>query len=386
LRTPRPGQPGKYRDNEINARHELAAERGGRPDRPSRPGRTERPVRPERRPGGPNGPSGPPNRPGPRRTGTGPGSGGSGTRPGGPGARSGGGRPSGNRPGGRPRDTKPAVQVRGDPLFGRNAVLETLRAESRAMSHLWIADGLKPDERLDEITELAEAAGILVEVVPRALLDDITEGVNHQGVLLEVGDYRYADLQDVIERRGTILVLDHVQDPQNFGTLLRTADAAGIAGVVIPSDRSVSVSPAVVNASAGAVEHLKIAQVANIARALEKIEASGRWIVGLDSGEGSKNILETDVPTPVALVVGSEGTGISQGVLKRCQLVLSIPMLGKIESLNAATAGSIVIYDILRREQEELGGALEVDDFEGDGFDHPSSESFSDLQDEGPTR
>jgi len=272
--------------------------------------------------------------------------------------------------------------VRGNPLFGRNAVLETLRAESRAMSHLWIADGLKPDERLDEITELAEAAGILVETVPRALLDDLTEGVNHQGVLLEVGDYRYTDLQDVIERRGTILVLDHVQDPQNFGTLLRTADAAGIAGVVIPSDRSVSVSPAVVNASAGAVEHLKIAQVANIGRALEKIEASGRWIVGLDSGEGSKNIFEIDVPTPVALVVGSEGSGISQGVLKRCQLVLSIPMLGKIESLNAATAGSIVIYDILRREQEELDGSGNL---QGDGYKHALLDAFDDLQEEGPT-
>lgn len=376
MRTPRPGQPGKYRNNQSRTCHELAGERAGRPGRSSRPDRTERPARPER---GPGSPSGLPNRSGPRRPGTGPG-------PGGPGARPGGGRPSGNRPGGRPRDAKPAVQVRGDPLFGRNAVLETLRAESRAMSHLWIADGLKPDERLDEITELAEAAGILVEIVPRALLDDITEGVNHQGVLLEVGDYRYADLQDVIERRGTILVLDHVQDPQNFGTLLRTADAAGIAGVVIPSDRSVSVSPAVVNASAGAVEHLKIAQVANIGRALEKIEASGRWIVGLDSGEGSKNIFETDVPTPVALVVGSEGSGISQGVLKRCQLVLSIPMLGKIESLNAATAGSIVIYDILRREQEDLGGAVEFDDFEGDDFEHPSLETFTDLQDEAPTQ
>lgn len=316
---------------------------------------------------------GPSNRSGPRRTGGAPGGG----------QRPGGGRPSGPRTGGRPpRNAKPQVQVRGDPLFGRNAVLETLRAKSRSMSHLWIADGLKPDERLDEIVELAEAASIIVETVPRPLLDDLTEGVNHQGVLLEVGDYRYVDLQDVIERPGTILVLDHVQDPQNFGTLLRTADAAGIAGVVIPSDRSVSVSPAVVNASAGAVEHLEIAQVANIGRALEKIEASGRWIVGLDSGEGSKNIFATDVPTPVALVVGSEGTGISQGVRKRCQLMLSIPMLGKIESLNAATAGSIVIYDILRREQEAGGFGDDLDNFETEGFTDAQIDAFNNLQEE----
>ncbi len=316
---------------------------------------------------------GPSNRSGPRRTGGAPGGG----------QRPGGGRPSGPRTGGRPpRNAKPQVQVRGDPLFGRNAVLETLRAKSRSMSHLWIADGLKPDERLDEIVELAEAAGIMVDTVPRPLLDDLTEGVNHQGVLLELGDYRYVDLQDVIERPGTILVLDHVQDPQNFGTLLRTADAAGIAGVVIPSDRSVSVSPAVVNASAGAVEHLEIAQVANIGRALEKIEASGRWIVGLDSGEGSKNIFATDVPTPVALVVGSEGTGISQGVRKRCQLMLSIPMLGKIESLNAATAGSIVIYDILRREQEAGGFGDDLDNFETEGFTDAQIDAFNNLQEE----
>ena len=275
--------------------------------------------------------------------------------------------------------------MRGDPLYGRNAVLETLRAGSRSMSHLWIADGLKADDRLDEIVELATAAELPVDSVPRAMLDDITNGVNHQGVLLEVGDHKYADLEDIIERPGTILVLDHVQDPQNFGTLLRTADAAGIAGVVIPSDRSVSVSPAVVNASAGAVEHLLIAQVPNIGRALDKIEASGRWIAGLASGEGSSDLFATDVPTPVALVVGSEGTGISLGVRKRCQLLLSIPMLGKIESLNAATAGSIALYDMLRRERGEAEGDDEEAFDYGDEGDDWRIDAFNDLQEEGET-
>jgi len=253
------------------------------------------------------------------------------------------------------------------------------------MSHLWIADGLKADDRLDEIVELATAAELPVDTVPRTMLDDITNGVNHQGVLLEVGDHKYADLEDIIERPGTILVLDHVQDPQNFGTLLRTADAAGIAGVVIPSDRSVSVSPAVVNASAGAVEHLLIAQVPNIGRALDKIEASGRWIAGLASGEGSSDLFATDVPTPVALVVGSEGTGISQGVRKRCQLLLSIPMLGKIESLNAATAGSIALYDMLRRERGEAEGDDEEAFDYGDEGDDWRIDAFNDLQEEGET-
>lgn len=184
------------------------------------------------------------------------------------------------------------------------------------------------------------------------MLDDITQGANHQGVLLEVGDYPHADLEDIVEREGTILVLDHMQDPQNFGTLLRAADAAGVAGVVIASDRSVSVTPAVVNASSGAVEHLQVAEVPNIGRALDKIGESGRWIVGLSGDEGSTDLFATDIPTPVALIVGAEGGGISAGIRKRCQVMVSLPMLGKIESLNAATAGSIVLYDILRRERE----------------------------------
>jgi 23S rRNA (guanosine2251-2'-O)-methyltransferase len=242
--------------------------------------------------------------------------------------------------------------VRGDPLFGRNAILESLRAGRRSTSHLWIAEGLRPDPRLDEIRSLAEAAEIEIEEVPRPMLDDLTQGANHQGVLLEVGDYPYAELEDIVEREGTILVLDHLQDPQNFGTLLRAADAAGVAGVVIAADRSVSVTPAVVNASAGAVEHLEVAEVPNIGRALDKIGESGRWIVGLAGDEGSTDLFATDIPTPVALVVGAEADGISAGIRKRCQVMVSLPMRGRIESLNAATAGSIALYDILRRERE----------------------------------
>jgi 23S rRNA (guanosine2251-2'-O)-methyltransferase len=240
--------------------------------------------------------------------------------------------------------------VRGELLFGRNAILETLRSARRTGTRLWVAEGMRQDVRVDEIVELAKTQEILVESVPRPLLDDMLPDVNHQGVLLEVPEFPYADLEDVIERPGTVLMLDHVQDPQNFGTLLRAADAAGVAGVVIPADRSVSVTPAVVNASAGAVEHLEIALVPNLGRAIDKLEESGRWIVGLAEGDGSQPLFETDVPMPVVLIVGSEGSGLSAGVRKRCQLLVSLPMLGRIGSLNAATAGSIALYDILRRQ------------------------------------
>ncbi len=240
--------------------------------------------------------------------------------------------------------------IKGELLFGRNAILESLTAQRREASRLWVAEGLRQDERVDRIVELARSQEALVETVPRTMLDDQLPDVNHQGVLLESARYPYADLADVIDREGTVLVLDHLQDPQNFGTLLRAADAAGVAGVIIPSDRSAEISPTVVNASAGAVEHLNIATVPNLGNALEKLEASGRWIVGLDDGPGSQDLFATDVPTPAVLIVGSEGSGLTQNIRKRCQLVVSLPMRGKVDSLNAATAGSIALFDLLRRE------------------------------------
>lgn len=210
--------------------------------------------------------------------------------------------------------------------------------------------------RVDEIVETARTREVLVESVPRPLLDDMLPDVNHQGVLLEAPAFPYADLEDVIDRPGTVLMLDHLQDPQNFGTLLRAADAAGVAGVVIPSDRSVSVTPAVVNASAGAVEHLEIALVPNLGRAIDKLEASGRWVIGLAEGEGSAPLFDSDIPTPVVLIVGSEGSGLTASIRKRCQMLVSLPMLGRIASLNAATAGAIALYDILRRDPQASGG------------------------------
>ena len=242
------------------------------------------------------------------------------------------------------------IRIKGDLLYGRNAVVEALRGR-RTASRLWIADGVREDERINALIELAREHNVLLDTVPRQLLDDMTLGANHQGIAMEVGEFPYDDLEDIIAREGTILVLDHLHDPQNFGTLIRAADAAGVAGVVLPSDRSVSITPAVVNASAGAVEHLFVAIVPNLGRAIEKIEESGRWIVGLDSGEGAVDLFATDLPTPVALVVGSEGPGLTKNIRDRCQIIASLPMSGKVASLNAATAGAIALFDIVRRER-----------------------------------
>lgn len=262
------------------------------------------------------------------------------------------------RPPRQPRGKSPGtlgIRIKDDLIYGRNAVRESLRTGRREHSRLFIAEGVRDDERVEEIIQLAQQREILVERIPRMMLDDLTKGGNHQGIALDSGEYPYVDLEDIIEADGTVLVLDHLNDPQNFGTLVRTADAAGVAGIVLPQDRSVSVSPAVVNASAGAVEHLLVAQTPNLARALDKLEASGRWIVGLDEDETSNNIFTSDVPTPVALVIGAEGSGLSPIVRKRCQVVLSLPMRGNVDSLNAATAGSIVLYDLVRRELDSAG-------------------------------
>lgn len=238
-------------------------------------------------------------------------------------------------------------------------MVEALRGR-RGIDRLYIADGVREDERVRALIAIATSRGAVVDRVPRPLLDDATRGANHQGVALEAEGYRYAAFDDLLELSGTMLVLDHLQDPQNFGTLLRAAEASGVAGIVIPQNRAVDVTPTVVNASAGAVEHLRVASVPNLARALNTFKHSGRWVVGLDAGPEAQDFFATDIPTPVALVVGAEGSGIGAHLRKTCDLLLALPMLGRIESLNAATAGAIALYELLRRDRAENQAPFEM--------------------------
>lgn len=257
-----------------------------------------------------------------------------------------------DRPGGRnsapPRRDEP--RPAGDFLYGRNAVAEAL-AGRRRLKTLLLAEGVKDDERIRRLVESARQAGVAVTRIPRADLDQRTSFVNHQGVALEASGYPYAPFEELLASLGTILILDHLQDPQNLGTLLRSADATGVAGVVIPRDRAVEVTPAVVNASSGAVEHLRVAQVPNLARAIEDLKKAGWWSAALDTGSDARDLYRTEIPTPLALVVGAEGAGVSQNVRRHCDLVLSIPMVGRVASLNAATAGSVALFEVLRRER-----------------------------------
>lgn len=198
--------------------------------------------------------------------------------------------------------------------------------------------------------------GVKVQWVDRRALDRLSDGANHQGVVAEVAGYRYSTLEELTERAGKgpglpfLLALDALEDPQNFGSLLRSADAAGIHGAIIPLHRSVGVTPAVEKASAGAVEYLAIARVTNLTRSLGELKRQGYWIVGLDA-QGSVQYDRFAVDVPLVLVVGAEGRGLGRLVAETCDVLVRLPMHGHVESLNAAVAGSIVVYDVLRRRQ-----------------------------------
>jgi 23S rRNA (guanosine2251-2'-O)-methyltransferase len=233
-------------------------------------------------------------------------------------------------------------------IYGRNAVYETLRAKRRPLFGLQIAVGVKPAGRIPDIMELAAKQQVPATLVPRAKLDKLK--ANHQGVALEAGDYPYSDVVEIMEqpaKKGElpfVLIIDSLQDPQNFGVLLRTAEIVGVHGVVIPLARSVGVTPAVVNASVGASEHLLIAQ-SNLSQAIDALKDSDVWIVGLDQkGEAINEGSDRHLHGAVGLVVGSEGEGLHQLTRKKCDVLLKLPMKGQVESLNAAVAGSVALY------------------------------------------
>lgn len=232
-------------------------------------------------------------------------------------------------------------------ISGRNPVYEALQSRRRQPFRLWVARGAEVKGRLAEIIGLAEKRRLLIEQVNRQQLDPL--GENPQGVALEVGAYPYAALADILEVAKTrgeplfVLVLDVIQNPQNLGSLLRTAEAVGVHGVLLPLRRAAGVTPAVVSASAGASEHLLVAQV-NLAQAIAELKEAGAWVIGLEGSEEAQPVEQVRLDGPLALVVGSEGEGLRPLVRESCDLLLRLPMRGKIESLNAAIAGSIVLY------------------------------------------
>lgn len=232
-------------------------------------------------------------------------------------------------------------------IGGRNPVYETLRAGRRQCFRLRLAERVEEKGRLEDILKLARSKNMPVERVPRIQLDELVPG--HQGVALEASGYPYSTLGEILElarRKGEapfILVLDTLQDPQNLGSLLRTAEATGVHGVVLPLRRTASVTPAVVHASSGASEHLLIAQ-ANLAQAILSLKEAGAWVVGLESGPEGLPPEQVRLDGSLVLVVGGEAEGMRALVRKSCDWLLRLPMRGQVESLNAAVAGSIALY------------------------------------------
>jgi 23S rRNA (guanosine2251-2'-O)-methyltransferase len=237
-------------------------------------------------------------------------------------------------------------------LYSRHAARECLRAKRRAIHRLLIGEGVEDAPIIREIRTLAQAQRIPIATARRDFLATISP--HAQGVALEVEDYPYVNLDDLFDcaqERGEppfILALDGLQDPQNFGNLIRTAEAAGVHGIVIAERRSVAVTPAVVNASSGAAEHMRVAQVINLARAVEDLKARDVWVAALH-GESERTIYQADLRGPLAIVVGGEGEGVSRLLRDKADFLLRLPMRGQVESLNAAVAGAVALYEALRQ-------------------------------------
>lgn len=235
-------------------------------------------------------------------------------------------------------------------LYGHWPVMEALRAAKRPLEQLLLTEKLEEKGIIAEIVQASQERGLPIRRVPKRIMDDITSESNHQGTALRVGPYPYVDLEQILQtasQRGEkpfLLVLDLLKDPQNVGALLRVGDAVGIHGVVMQDRRGVGVTPAVVSASSGAVEHLQVAQVTNLVQAMKELKDNDVWMVGLDVGPNIPPLDKTDLNLSLGLVLGSEGEGMRRLVRDTCDLLVTLPMRGKVGSLNVATAGSVALY------------------------------------------
>ena len=240
-------------------------------------------------------------------------------------------------------------------IYGRNPVLESLRAGRREVRRLLVAQGVKEQGVIKDVLALARQHKVQVSRVDRRQLDKLGQRINHQGIAAEVSEYPYAGPEEMLalaESRKQplwLLFLDCLQDPQNLGTLLRTAEVVGVHGVVIPDRRAVGVTPAVVSASSGACEHLLIAQVTNLTQAMRWFQERDVWFVGLEDVKGAGEVWQADLTGGLGIVVGSEGQGIRRLVRETCDILVRLPMWGQINSLNAAVAGSIALYEAARQ-------------------------------------
>ena len=234
-------------------------------------------------------------------------------------------------------------------VAGRNPVVEVLSGE-RDVERIFIADG--SEGSVSKIVALAREQGVIVDFVPKEKIDAMAPGVKHQGVVAKVSEYKYADMEDVFARAEAsgedpfIIILDEISDPHNLGAIIRTAECAGAHGVVIPKRRAASLTQTVALSAAGAIENMPVVQVTNLARTIEELQAKGIWVGAADMD--GETYYEANLTGPIAIVIGNEGKGVGRLVKEKCDFVLSIPMYGKINSLNASNAAAVLMYGIRR--------------------------------------
>ncbi|AEH52160.1 23S rRNA (guanosine(2251)-2'-O)-methyltransferase RlmB [Heyndrickxia coagulans] len=236
-------------------------------------------------------------------------------------------------------------------IAGKNPVLEALRA-GREINKIWIAEGSQKGAT-KQVMELARERKVAVQFVPKKRIDQVADGA-HQGVLALVAAYRYAETGDMFKlakernEHPFILILDELEDPHNLGSILRTADAVGAHGVIIPKRRSVALTATVAKASTGAIEHIPVARVTNLSQTIAGLKQQGLWIAGTDAS-GTTDYRQMDADLPLGLVIGSEGRGMSRIVKEACDFLIRLPMAGHVTSLNASVAAGLLMYEVYRK-------------------------------------
>jgi 23S rRNA (guanosine2251-2'-O)-methyltransferase len=238
-------------------------------------------------------------------------------------------------------------------LYGINSVLEALRVRGRAFDYIAVSRE-RQDHRVQKVVEAARQAGVPVRLMPREQLERLSKTTTHQGVVAVGAEKQYVDVDDILRRkRGAwhfLLVLDGVEDPHNLGAILRSCDAAGADGVVLPERRAVGVNETVAKASAGASETVPVAKVTNVNRAIEDLKEQNIWTVGLDE-RGTQDYTQVDYKMDCALILGAEGHGLHEQVRKKCDFLIRIPMLGSVPSLNVSVAAAVVMFEAARQRK-----------------------------------
>ncbi|MGM0754409.1 MAG: 23S rRNA (guanosine(2251)-2'-O)-methyltransferase RlmB [Bacillota bacterium] len=238
-----------------------------------------------------------------------------------------------------------------DFIGGRNPVMEALKS-GRDINKIWIAEGSQKGS-IQQIVGLAKESNVMVQYVPKKKIEQMVPE-NHQGVVASVAAYQYAEIDDLFHRakqKGEdpfIIILDELEDPHNLGSIMRTADAAGAHGIIIPKRRAVGLTSTVAKASTGAIEHIPVARVTNLSRAVDELKERGVWVAGTDA-KGKQDFRQLDGTLPIGLIIGSEGKGMSRILRDKCDFLVQLPMIGHVTSLNASVAASILMYEVYRK-------------------------------------